>query len=806
MTLLNGLLAFGALAFSIPLVIHLLHRSRFTTIDWGAWHLLDSVIRVNRRRMQIANLLLLLLRCLIPILLAFCLARPVLTGFQALSGDAPRTVVIAIDDSRSMTAANSGEPSRMESAKQGLVELLKGLSRRDEVILVRSSIVHSPPATMGASGAIDKVNKLQATSGPVDLAVLIDAAVAAAEQSSHSQCSVLIVSDFQSCNVGTSTLKSLDGISKRLGNLDTRPAVSFWDFGGQSDKLSNVSVDSVTVDSPAVVAGRSAQYSATLRNAADIPTGDMRVIWTIDNVPLPPRVISIGQRSSATARLSHRIDEPGVTEVNLSVEYGDALPADNRRSIAVDVIREINVVLVDGKPSNRPLEGQADFLSMALSPFAFGGDDQPDSVRAQVIRVRELAKTLQADSPGSVTPDIVVLANVKSLEADSQSALASFVLRGGSLVVFDGDQVRPASYNEAWQSDDGPLTMPAALGEIAGTPGSTESVAATISDLNPQYSPWRLLAAGDQQPLADVEVYAYRKLKLSESPESVAETNTSAQTELSSKSTSQASSADQHDSAGGILLRFSDGSPMVVSAGRGRGQVFQFAVPCDASWTTLPLRLSFLPMMQQMVLDLAGRQKTTTVDVGQPLSIPLAELAPELTPEFIKRLSESSDDKPTEPVRFFVQVPGEAETTMTPTEGSSPELQWLHTSIPGAYVFRSARNPVPAESSGKGEKQIDKQSINELAEDVVTKTLRVVDVPPIESQLRMAAPDRLAAVADKIDATIFTQLSEIQSDDRTRRFGREIWRWLLLALLAAMVGELFLQQHLVGRRTTAGVN
>ena len=58
MTLLNGLLAFGALAFTVPLAIHLLFRSRFRTVDWGAMHLLDTVIRVNRRRIQLLHLLL----------------------------------------------------------------------------------------------------------------------------------------------------------------------------------------------------------------------------------------------------------------------------------------------------------------------------------------------------------------------------------------------------------------------------------------------------------------------------------------------------------------------------------------------------------------------------------------------------------------------------------------------------------------------------------------------------------------------------------------------------------------------------
>ena len=87
MTLLNGILALGAVAAAIPLLIHLLNRSRFRTVPWGAMHLLESVIRTNNRRIRLEQLLLLLVRCAIPAVLALCLARPVLTGWRALPGE-----------------------------------------------------------------------------------------------------------------------------------------------------------------------------------------------------------------------------------------------------------------------------------------------------------------------------------------------------------------------------------------------------------------------------------------------------------------------------------------------------------------------------------------------------------------------------------------------------------------------------------------------------------------------------------------------------------------------------------------------
>ncbi|MFY8201350.1 MAG: BatA domain-containing protein, partial [Pirellula staleyi] len=76
MTFLNGLLAFGAAAFTIPLLIHLLHRNRYVTLDWGAMHLLQFSRSVNAKRVQWQQLLLLFLRCLLPILLALAMSRP----------------------------------------------------------------------------------------------------------------------------------------------------------------------------------------------------------------------------------------------------------------------------------------------------------------------------------------------------------------------------------------------------------------------------------------------------------------------------------------------------------------------------------------------------------------------------------------------------------------------------------------------------------------------------------------------------------------------------------------------------------
>src|SRR6186713_151631 len=104
MSFLNAILLAGAAAFLIPLIIHLLNKRRVVTVRWGAMHLLHEALRQKKRNVKLEQLLLLLVRIGIPILLALCLARPVLTWFQNLMGGSKSSLIVLLDNSFSMRA------------------------------------------------------------------------------------------------------------------------------------------------------------------------------------------------------------------------------------------------------------------------------------------------------------------------------------------------------------------------------------------------------------------------------------------------------------------------------------------------------------------------------------------------------------------------------------------------------------------------------------------------------------------------------------------------------------------------------
>lgn len=137
MTFLNGILLFGMAALAVPLVIHILNRSRFRTIPWGAMHLLDSIVKVNQKRFRLEQLILLFVRCAIPAALAFCLARPLLTGWKQLAGDDPVSAVILLDTSYSMDT-RSAAGTLLDRAVAEATHIMRGMSRGSQVAIIQT--------------------------------------------------------------------------------------------------------------------------------------------------------------------------------------------------------------------------------------------------------------------------------------------------------------------------------------------------------------------------------------------------------------------------------------------------------------------------------------------------------------------------------------------------------------------------------------------------------------------------------------------------------------------------------------------
>ena len=169
---LNPALAFGALLFAVPLIIHLLNRQRYRKRPWAAMEFLLAAYKKQRNRLRTENLLLLLLRCLIPIVLAFAIARPTLrdSAVSSMLGGACHHIVV-IDASYSMGLLAQGSPSPWERSKTLGGQLLERVEGKNghKISIVVAGVRPAWPVTDELSVPRARAT-LAALRGPLDSA------------------------------------------------------------------------------------------------------------------------------------------------------------------------------------------------------------------------------------------------------------------------------------------------------------------------------------------------------------------------------------------------------------------------------------------------------------------------------------------------------------------------------------------------------------------------------------------------------------------------------------------------------------
>src|SRR5258708_5053088 len=137
MTFLNPIMLAGLSAALVPLVLHLLNRSRYRNVDWAAMMFLEGLDARQHRSTRLKQWLLLTARTMTLALLAVALARPVLHAHGRPPAQPGRTAaVILLDRSGSMSLNDNGRV-RLDLAREAIFQLLSpGFRRVDDLWLL----------------------------------------------------------------------------------------------------------------------------------------------------------------------------------------------------------------------------------------------------------------------------------------------------------------------------------------------------------------------------------------------------------------------------------------------------------------------------------------------------------------------------------------------------------------------------------------------------------------------------------------------------------------------------------------------
>jgi hypothetical protein len=581
LSFLNPAFLWGALAASIPVIIHLINRRRARTVRFPA---VKFVLRSERRvarKYRVKQWLLLALRTLILFLLTTALAEPVL---QPNVGDLAeinqtRAVVLILDNSMSMAYQAAGTHS-WELAKEAAGLVLQELRPQDQGALLPLVAAGEPPQALSGDRVwlIQRVGELTQTYQAGDLIDSLQRAYTLLKTSDAAKKEIVVITDRTRVpwvGVEPATLRTID------------PQVQMTVISvGPAGALDNTTVREVRLDQQAIVAGVRTKLTANVTNYGTEDRKQVPVRLLVDGKTLDQRLLDLPKRTTTGVAFDIGFDQPGYREGMITLG-GDALPVDDQFYFAVPVRKALRVLLIDGDPRTTLVASETFYLMNALNPERASrlGPIQP-----RVVPVEEAERLRLGDF------DIIVLANVRNLSQDLRARLMDFANQGGGLWWFLGHHVDPVVYNRSL-FDVPTRLLPARLGPPLDRPEAHPVTLQIQAGGHPLFKPF-----GDkgQDALAGVRV---RRL-------------------ISTETTSLPPSSR-------VLLALPDGRPLLLEGTAGKARVLLFTSTADVDWNELAVTTGYLPLIQMGMTYLAGRDapERLAVDVRlpQPLTFKLAE-------------------------------------------------------------------------------------------------------------------------------------------------------------------------------------
>ena len=560
------LLAMGGVA--VPILAHLLNRFRHREIQWGAMELLRRAIVVRSRRIQIEDLILLLLRCLAVILLALALARPTLTlAGGGWFGRPDVAVLVALDGSYSMEH-KPGMETRFGKAVAETRQIFQTLDEGTPLTLV---MMGDRPRILLRNVAYDEakidrvLDKLKPLPEGINVERSLEQTAALLGELKAPRREVYIVSDAQA-----RTWSEVSDLASVF--MIPTPATG----------SENLAITDLAAASGQPRQGASARYVAEVTNAGQLPVSSVPVTLRLDGQPVDRTVIP-RLEPGATRRvpLFLQYDQSGLARLEASLPT-DPLPTDNVRYAVADVRDRIRVLLVDGEPSERPFRGETDFLLKSLLPKG----DAVGSLKVDRVSWAAIATKSLDDF------DVVVLANVADLHEDQVDRLGAFVRGGGGLLITLGANVSGRLANARLGAGESAL-LPAELGDRRQYPRTGPDSG----------DGWRIEPAGDHR--------LSRILQAVPAP-LLAEARIEELFEVQPKRRSQ------------VVLRLAaNGLPLLIERSVGHGKVLLLTTTADRAWGNLAIHPIFPMLVHESVGYLTGASRQREFIVGEPLTVRL---------------------------------------------------------------------------------------------------------------------------------------------------------------------------------------
>jgi len=576
--------ALGLFGVAVPVAIHLLNRFYGRRTEWAAMELLRRALVTRANQVRLEDLLMLLLRCLAIILLAFALARPTLRSEAGkwVGGQRRVGVVIAIDASYSM--AHGEFTSRFKRAVARAREILETVEVGDPVTIVlmgnQPRILQSSVGYVPAQAATLLDTKAVVLPERLNLESILERIEELTRDLKAPMKECYLITDAQALTWETLSDKSRSSLRQiaALANLFLAQV--------QPEGEENLALVGLDFASGTLRKDGAARFSAEVRNQGTKARKGATVTFSVNGEPVGRQsmeTITPGQTKAVS--FVTRFDAPGYARLSAELS-SDELATDNTRHAVVRIPATVRVLCVDGDRKRAPFESETDYVAAALRLKKEG---HKEGVVVTTIVPQDLGAETLRDY------DVILMANVDHVTQDQVARLFAFVKEGGGLIFSLGGNVAPDLYNSLFRENGEPL-LPGEITVIAESPAE-------------ESAGWSIAPPRSRHPLSTFLDFLPRDL-------------------LDAGGFRKAFRVKAGPGAQEILKFNENDLPLLLEKKLGRGSVLLFTSTMDREWTDFPVQPLCPILVQQMVSYLIHAGAMKQYLVGEPVFLPAGERTP----------------------------------------------------------------------------------------------------------------------------------------------------------------------------------
>lgn len=473
MGFLNPIFLLGALAAGVPILVHLVRKTRATHLPFPSLMFLRRIEQKTVRKRKLRNLLLLALRSLALLLLALAFARPYFhASGSSEAASADSKLVVLLDTSYSMRY-----PGVFDRAKDAARDVFRKAAPGARIGLASFSndyqVVHRVESGGDPSGLLEQI---QPGVGSTDYFQAVQAGDSLLRQAGGPGGKIYLISDFHQ-----------PGWDRNTQPPKLSPGTSLVPVNVGTEDESNLAVTAVTGEpivyegkySGKLIATLASYQSATAANAQPVSaTVNLKINDLVDEklqVQLTPGVPQPVEFSGFNLA-------EGPNRVTIEVE-GDTFPIDNSYSFAIRRQSKTKVLAIETATRGRS-------SSFYLRQSMLAGTDSPYD--------------LTVTTAGSTNPAdlqqyrVIVLNDPADISEALATALKEFAEKGGGLLIGAGQHISFNNFNRQL----GPI-LPAKLGDAV----QLKTGYALLSQVKVDDPIFKVFKQAGQ--LAPTRVYAY---------------------------------------------------------------------------------------------------------------------------------------------------------------------------------------------------------------------------------------------------------------------------------------------------------